>query len=228
MTPDPHPYPPAAPHARELQLPRRTVPLGPPVREVIVPPPGTITLGSEPGSTLDRELDALDERLAALHRTGHGTGPSAFFDGLATRVAEATGFPYGMVNLYLADQTFTGLHNPPPESGLPQVGRTMSRRHGYCPEVVAGRKALPLWDVRASPRFAGNPVVDAIGILAYFGAPILFTDSHGTERVLGTVCVIDVEPRHKHQAAELRDTTKDAAREATTAFGLPVPRALAP
>jgi GAF domain-containing protein len=41
------------------------------------------------------------------------------------------------------------------------------------------------------PRFAGNPVVDKLGIRTYVGAPLI--DRTGT--VLGTICVIDREPR---------------------------------
>ncbi|MDX6362827.1 MAG: hypothetical protein QOC85_1837, partial [Streptomyces sp.] len=39
--------------------------------------------------------------------------------------------------------------------------------------------------------FAGNPVVDEIGIRSYLGAPLI--DRTGI--ALGTVCVVDVEPR---------------------------------
>ena len=72
------------------------------------------------------------------------------------------------------------------------------------------------------PRFAGNPVVDEFGIRSYLGAPLI--DSTGM--VLGTVCVVDVEPRPwgrpgletiKASAAELV-----ARLERREADGLPV------
>jgi GAF domain-containing protein len=46
-------------------------------------------------------------------------------------------------------------------------------------------------DVCDYPRFAGNPVVDEIGIRSYLGAPLI--DRTGV--ALGTVCVVDIEPR---------------------------------
>jgi GAF domain-containing protein len=46
-------------------------------------------------------------------------------------------------------------------------------------------------DVCDYPRFAGNPVVDEIGIRSYLGAPLI--DRTGI--ALGTVCVVDIEPR---------------------------------
>jgi GAF domain-containing protein len=56
---------------------------------------------------------------------------------------------------------------------------------------VVRRKALVLEDVCDYPRFAGNPVVDAFGVRSYLGAPLL--DRGGI--ALGTICVVDVEPR---------------------------------
>jgi GAF domain-containing protein len=56
---------------------------------------------------------------------------------------------------------------------------------------VVRRKALVLDDVCDYPRFAGNPVVDEIGIRSYLGAPLI--DRTGT--ALGTICVVDIEPR---------------------------------
>jgi GAF domain-containing protein len=62
----------------------------------------------------------------------------------------------------------------------------MSLKHGFCPEVVARGTALVLPDVFAAPRFAGNAVVDLIGIRTYAGAPLI----HSTGVVLGTVCFV--------------------------------------
>ena len=57
--------------------------------------------------------------------------------------------------------------------------------------MVVRRKGLVLEDVREYPKFAGNPVVDDHGIRSYLGAPLL--DRTGI--ALGTVCVMDVQPR---------------------------------
>jgi GAF domain-containing protein len=75
---------------------------------------------------------------------------------------------------------------------------------------VVRRKALVLDDVCDYPRFASNPVVDEIGIRSYLGAPLI----DRTGATLGTVCVVDTEPRPwgrpglqtiKTMAAELID-----------------------
>ncbi|MFE4212265.1 GAF domain-containing protein [Streptomyces sp. NPDC056844] len=145
----------------------------------------------------------LAQRYELLERLGVSTASSEDFDELARDMAERAGFLYGFVNLFLEEQTFVGLHQPPADSGYVIVGRTMSRDHGWCPEVVARKKALPLHDVHASPRFSGNHVVDAVGIRSYFGAPLM----HESGVVLGTVCVIDPEKRPLSDARRIRDIT---------------------
>ena len=126
-------------------------------------------------------------RVRRLHRLGIGLRPDLAFDAFADRLAEVAGAPYSMVNFIDENrQFFAGLHTPDGTGG-----RYMERDYGYCPHVVVRRKALVLEDVRDYPRFAGNPVVDEIGIRSYLGAPLI--DRTGI--ALGTVCVVDVEPR---------------------------------
>ncbi|GGS93416.1 GAF domain-containing protein [Streptomyces chromofuscus] len=124
------------------------------------------------------------ERAEALRALGL-TGPDPELDAFAQRLAQDAGVPYAMVNIFDDEQQFLGLCTPGGESELPTVGRSMSLNHGFCPEVVAKKKALVLPDVFASPRFAGNAVVDLIGIRTYAGAPLLHGDT-----VLGTVCFV--------------------------------------
>ncbi|MFD1531290.1 GAF domain-containing protein [Pseudonocardia aurantiaca] len=154
--------------------------------------------------------DALDNRFvaapsdpAAHHRVqrlralGLGTAPDPEFDELAAKIARMAGTPYAMVNFVLdTHQFFAGLYEAS-STGAPAleaaqaaargpVARTMDLEHGFCPHVVDIKHALVLDDVCAWPRFAGNPVVDEIGIRSYIGAPLV--DSSGM--VLGTVCAI--------------------------------------
>ncbi|MGW5369337.1 GAF domain-containing protein [Streptomyces sp. NPDC004009] len=153
-----------------------------------------------------QQATELAQRYELLDRLGVPTAASEDFDELARDMATQAGFLYGFVNLFLEEQTFVGLHQPPADSGYVIVGRTMSRDHGWCPEVMARKKALPLHDVHASPRFSGNPVVDAVGIRSYFGAPLI----HDSGTVLGTVCVIDPEKRPLSEARRLRDIVINA------------------
>ncbi|MEU6405469.1 GAF domain-containing protein [Streptomyces sp. NPDC046985] len=156
-----------------------------------------------------QQASELARRRELLQRLGVPVAADGDFDELARDMAAQAGFLYGFVNFFLERQTFVGLHQPAADSGHVIVGRTMSRDHGWCPEVMARRKALPLHDVHASPRFSGNHVVDAVGIRSYFGAPLI----HDSGAVLGTVCVIDPEPRPLSQARRLRDVVIGAGAQ---------------
>ncbi|MFF1464039.1 GAF domain-containing protein [Streptomyces sp. NPDC058330] len=148
----------------------------------------------------DRDASVRGARLRSL---GLGRRPDASFDSFdafADRVAAVTSSPFSMVNFIDEErQFFAGLHTPPGAGGGHGPGgaaagshfRHLARDHGYCPHVLARRKALVLDDVCDYPRFAGNPVVDGIGIRSYLGAPLI----DGTGVALGTVCAVDTVPR---------------------------------
>lgn len=159
------------------------------------------------------------QRMRRLTELGLGESPDPEFDEFAAKLAQTTGAPYAMVNFISETrQYFAGLYTPGSASGAdlenaagPEPGRVMARDHGYCPHVVVRRLPLVLDDVCDYPRFAGNPVVDEIGIRSYLGAPLI--DRTGT--TLGTICVVDTEPRPwgrpgletiKMMAADLIDT----------------------
>lgn len=150
---------------------------------------------------IDREAPA---RVRRLHELGLGDSPIPEFDAFAQDLARATGAPFAMVNFIDEDrQYFAGLYvgsqtqQRTPAAGMAgagepvEVGRIMARDHGWCPHVVVRRLPLVLDDVCDYPRFAGNPVVDKVGIRSYLGAPLI--DRTGT--TLGTICVVDREPR---------------------------------
>ena len=164
-----------------------------------------------PLTPADPEVPA---RLRRLHELGLGDDADPQLDEFAHRIGEVTRAPLAMVNFIHADRQYLGgLHTGdsiPAALRAGLAGRTFTREHGYCPHVVVRRKALVLDDVCDYPRFAGNPVVDEIGIRSYLGAPLI--DRTGT--ALGTICVVDIEPRPwgrpgletiKSMAAELMD-----------------------
>jgi|SRR5882724_5631069 len=174
----------------------------------------------EPAGHLLIPVDAeAPRRVSRLHELGLGDRPDPEFDEFARTLATTTDAPFAMVNFIDENrQYFAGLYSPgraPATPGLvsatgEEPGRVMARDHGYCPHVVVRRLPLVLDDVCDYPRFAGNPVVDEIGIRSYIGAPLI--DRTGT--ALGTICIVDREPRPwgrpgldfiKGRAAELVD-----------------------
>ncbi|MFF7451586.1 MULTISPECIES: GAF domain-containing protein [unclassified Streptomyces] len=168
------------------------------------------------------ELAQMATRVTRLAELGIPLRGSEILDDLASEMAARSGFVYAMVNAFSDQQTFLGLHNPPPEAGYPIVGRTMSRAHGWCPEVIQRRRGLPLPDVAAAPRFHSNPVVDAIGIQSYFGTPLL---DPASGLALLTVCIVDPEPRTLADATRLQTIVRDTAHTAAGLLNLPTPPA---
>ena len=163
--------------------------------------------GHHPLTPVDPEVP---HRMRRLREIGLGEQPDPEFDEFAHRLADITRAPYAMVNFISEErQYFAGLHAATPAGGSAAAtpGRVMDRDHGYCPHVVVRRKALVLDDVCDYPRFAGNPVVDEIGIRSYLGAPLI--DRTGT--ALGTICVVDIEPRPWGRAG--LETIKSLAEE---------------
>ncbi|WP_041832595.1 GAF domain-containing protein [Actinoplanes sp. N902-109] len=174
-----------------------------------------MTYESAPHQPLTPTDTEVPLRMRRLRELGLGEQPDPEFDDFARKLTEITGAPYAMVNFISEDkQYFAGLHTVDKGEGGETPGREMDRDHGYCPHVVVRRKALVLDDVCDYPRFAGNPVVDEIGIRSYLGAPLI--DRTGT--TLGTICVVDTEPRPwgregletiKKMAAELIEQIHD-------------------
>lgn len=139
-------------------------------------------------------------RVLRLRELGIGDRPVPEFDDFARELATHVGGRYAMVNFIDENrQYFAGLYSAVadttvdlhPAAAPAEPGREMARDHGYCPHVIVRRRALVLEDVRDFPRFAGNPVVDEIGIHSYLGAPLI----DRTGMALGTICVVDPDPQ---------------------------------
>ncbi|HEU5027903.1 MAG TPA: GAF domain-containing protein [Spirillospora sp.] len=163
------------------------------IQEPLYEPPGHLLTPVDPD---------VPQRVVRLRELRLGQAPDAEFDAFARELAEAARHlvgtdlpPFAMVNFVTDQQYLGGLYAPQAPGADPadavELGREVPLDHGYCPHVVVRRKALVLDDVCDYPRFAGNPVVDKLGIRTYVGAPLI--DRTGT--VLGTICVIDREPR---------------------------------
>ncbi len=128
-------------------------------------------------------------RLAALAETGLGGEADAALDALAERVRRRVGTPVALVSLVTdREQVFpglAGLGEPWAHTRRTPLSASLCRH-----EVVSGAPLI-IEDGALDPRSRDNPVVADIGIGAYAGLPV--TDAAG--RVLGSLCVIDHQPR---------------------------------
>jgi GAF domain-containing protein len=130
------------------------------------------------------------QRLAALHRLDLlDTPPDEAFDRLARLAAAALDVPIALVSLVDADRQFfksqVGLREPWASR------RETPLSHSFCKYAVAAGAPLVIDDARAHPLVRGSPAIEALGVVAYAGIPLVTPEGHA----LGTLCAIDTAPR---------------------------------
>ncbi len=141
------------------------------------------------GSQAPAVIDNEHERLTAMQNLGLAGARRHSFDEVAKQVAEAFGAPIALVSMITTDQQLM-----PGAQGLPpdlNASREVLREESVCGHVVATDEVVVSEDVTKDPRFTNNPLVLEKGIRFYAGAPL--RTSAGL--VLGSLCVIDMEPR---------------------------------
>ena len=140
------------------------------------------------------------ERLAALHRYNVLDTPAeGTFDRITALVARLLDVPIALVTFVDEDRQWfkscTGLD----ESETP-------REVAFCNYNIRDTGVMVVEDATADPRFADNPFVTGPPhIRFYAGAPLVTSDGHA----LGSLCVIDTEPRTLSEAD--RKTLRDLA-----------------
>ena len=87
--------------------------------------------------------------------------------------------------------------------------------HSFCQHAVAQREPLVVNDAREHPVLKTNPAITELGTIAYAGVPLIDAAGHA----LGTLCVIDKQPRQwsKRQVELLVDLAASVVNEITLA-----------
>lgn len=131
-------------------------------------------------------LDDEPARLQALRSTGLlDSAPDPAFDELVAWACDHFQVPIALVSLLDADRQWFKARR-----GL--VLHETPRDHAFCRFTIQQSLPLVVEDATADPRFRDNPLVlGAPHIRFYAGAPII--NRNGL--ALGSVCVIDTEPR---------------------------------
>lgn len=134
-----------------------------------------------------------ERRASRLRELNIKEEPDPELDEFARSLATSLDAPFAMVNLIgPTRQYFAGLYPSAEDRGVdPDTDpfRALGCDHGFCLYVVTRGHAMAVDDVMDYHLFAGNPVVDKIGVRAYLGAPLV--DHIGP---IGTICVVDTEP----------------------------------
>jgi len=136
-----------------------------------------------PAASPPRELS----RLAALLRYEIlDTPDESAFDDFAQQAAYICGTPIALISL--VDEQRQWFKS--------RVGLDVSetpRGISFCTHTIEGQGVFEVEDARLDPRFSDNPlVIEDPHIRFYAGAPLTSPDGFN----LGTVCVIDRQPRH--------------------------------
>jgi diguanylate cyclase (GGDEF)-like protein len=139
------------------------------------------------------------ERVAALKSLGIlGTPPEERFDRITRMATKLLRAPIALVSLVAEDHQWF-------KSAQGIDTRTTSRDISFCGHAIASDGPLIVEDATGDERFSANPMVVAEPqIRAYAAHPI--TVGAGGHRV-GTLCVLDVEPRRftSDDVSNLRD-----------------------
>ncbi|MEP2775854.1 MAG: GAF domain-containing sensor histidine kinase [Luteolibacter sp.] len=125
-------------------------------------------------------------RLAALRRYEIlDTPPDGAFDGITSLAAKLLRVPIALTTLVDTDRIwFKSRHG----LELEQIGRDP----GLCASAILKSEPYVVEDARVDPRTLANPLVAGeFGLQFYAAVPLTTHDSHN----LGTLCVIDKEPR---------------------------------
>ena len=160
-------------------------------------------------------LEAVEDRdrVDALHATGLlDSDVSPSFDRLARLASHTLQAPVALVSLVDRDRQFfkscLGLSEPWASE------REAPLTHSFCQHAVASREPLIVSDARRHPVLHDNPAIRDMGVVAYAGIPLIDGDGNA----LGTLCVIDSQPRHwTNRQIELLD---DIAASVVTEISL--------
>ena len=154
------------------------------------------------------------DRLDALHATGLlDSDISPSFDRLARLAASVLHAPVALVSLVDEDRQFFKSCLGLPEPWASRRGAPLT--HSFCQHAVASREPLLVSDAREHEVLHENLAIRDMGVVAYAGIPLIDSDGHA----LGTLCVIDSQPRHwtTHQVQLLSDIAASVVTEITLA-----------
>lgn len=159
-----------------------------------------IPIGPKASLMADASIIPADEplRLAAIRRYDIlDTPPDGAFDRITALAARRFGVPISIISIVDHDRIWFKSHHGVP---VEQIGRDA----GLCASAILSNDPHVLTDASIDPRSLANPLVAGdFGLRFYAGVPLTTDDGHN----LGTLCIIDKEPRpiDQSQIEDLKD-----------------------
>ena len=122
------------------------------------------------------------------------TEPEEAFDRITRLASLCLCAPISLLSLIDHDRQFlkSSVGVPAGLTDLPMAG-------SFCRFSIETRAPLVVDDARADPLVRANPSIEAYGMLAYAGAPLITEEGHA----VGTLCAIDSAP-HRWTEREVR------------------------
>lgn len=134
-----------------------------------------------PGSTITDP-----DRLAAVHESGLlDTAPEVQFDELTQAAAALLGAPFAFMTAVDDRRSYWKS-----TVGVDDGTRENAVGDSFCQYVIMRDDDLLVGDAAAEPLTRANPSIESMGVRAWAGCPV-----HFRGQVLGSFCVVDVEPR---------------------------------
>ena len=138
------------------------------------------------------------QRMAAVRRYDIlDTPPDGAFDRITAIAARRFGVPVAIISIVDHDRIWFKSHHGVPVN---EIGR----EPGLCASAILSPDPHVVLDARTDPRTLANPLVAGdFGLRFYAGVPLRTGDGYN----LGTLCVLDREPRpmDQNQIDDLRD-----------------------
>lgn len=136
-------------------------------------------------------------RLAALHDIDIlDTAPEAAFDDITRIAAQVCRAPIALVNFVDQARHWS-------KAAIGPVPRELPHHLSFCTQAIRQSGLLVVPDLAADPRFAANPLVREEPNLRFYAAAVLRTPDG---LPLGTICVLDTQPRPAGLTPEQADT----------------------
>jgi PAS domain S-box-containing protein len=139
---------------------------------------------------VDHSRLADPSRLEALRLTGlMDSLPEPSFDRLTRLASRLLAAPVSLISLVDDCRQFfkSAVGLPEPWASARQTRLT----HSFCRHVVVSGLPLIVADARSNALVRENRAIPEMGVIAYLGIPLVTSDGN----VLGSFCVVDVEPR---------------------------------